>query len=72
LQDRAGRTLRELDMKTKVMQAMSQRPQITGVFSGYRTSIPQIKLDIDRIKPEHWCPGQQRVSGIADLSWGTG
>ncbi len=51
LQDRTGRTPQELDqMKEKVMQAMAQRSEITGPFSGYRTSIPQIKLDIDRDK----------------------
>jgi HAE1 family hydrophobic/amphiphilic exporter-1/multidrug efflux pump len=51
LQDRAGRTPQELDdTKTRFMQAMSRQPEITGVFSGYRTSIPQIKLDIDRDK----------------------
>src|SRR6187200_2497954 len=32
------------------MQAMAKRPELTGIYSGYRTSIPQIKLDIDREK----------------------
>ena len=32
------------------MQAMAQRPELTGIYSGYGTSIPQIKLDIDREK----------------------
>ncbi len=51
LQDKAGRSPEELDaVKEKVMQAMAQRPEITGIYSGYRTSIPQIKLDIDREK----------------------
>ncbi len=51
LQDRAGRTPEELTItKDKVMQAMAQRPELTGIYSGYRTSIPQIKLDIDREK----------------------
>src|ERR1043166_509560 len=51
LQDKMGRTPRELDaMKAQMMQAMSQRPELTGVYSAYSTSIPQIKLDIDRDK----------------------
>ena len=32
------------------MQAMAQRKELTGIYSGYSTSIPQIKLDIDRDK----------------------
>ncbi len=51
LQDRGGRSPDELNaVKEKVMQAMAQRPELTGIYSGYRTSIPQIKLDIDREK----------------------
>jgi HAE1 family hydrophobic/amphiphilic exporter-1/multidrug efflux pump len=51
LQDRAGRSPAELDQtKQKIMTAMSQRSELTGLFSGYRTTIPQIKLDIDREK----------------------
>jgi HAE1 family hydrophobic/amphiphilic exporter-1/multidrug efflux pump len=51
LQDRVGRTPQELaDAKTKFMQDMAQRKEITGIYSGYSTSVPQIKLDIDRDK----------------------
>jgi HAE1 family hydrophobic/amphiphilic exporter-1/multidrug efflux pump len=51
LQDRVGRTPQELAaQKDKFIQAMSKRPEITGVYSAYSTSIPQIKLDIDRDK----------------------
>ena len=32
------------------MQAMAKRSEITGIYSGYSTSVPQIKLDIDRDK----------------------
>ena len=32
------------------MQAMAQRKELTGIYSGFSTSIPQIKLDIDRDK----------------------
>ena len=51
LQDKVGRTPQELDeLKAKFMQAMAQRQELTGIYSGYSTSIPQIKLDIDRDK----------------------
>ena len=51
LQDKVGRTPRELaEMKDKMLQAMAQRKEITGIYSGYSTSVPQIKLDIDRDK----------------------
>ena len=36
--------------KDKIMQAMAKRKELTGIYSGYSTSIPQIKLDIDRDK----------------------
>lgn len=51
LQDKVGRTPQELaDTKNKIMQAMAQRKELTGIYSGYSTSVPQIKLDIDRDK----------------------
>jgi hydrophobe/amphiphile efflux-1 (HAE1) family protein len=51
LQDKVGRTPQELSAaKEKMMQAMAKRPKLTGIYSGYSTSIPQIKLDIDRDK----------------------
>jgi hydrophobe/amphiphile efflux-1 (HAE1) family protein len=51
LQDRVGRTPEDLSAaKEKIMQAMAQRQELTGIYSGYSTSIPQIKLDIDRDK----------------------
>jgi HAE1 family hydrophobic/amphiphilic exporter-1/multidrug efflux pump len=51
VQDRAGRTPQDLDqVKLRFMEAMAKQPEITGIFSGYRTSIPQVKLDIDREK----------------------
>jgi HAE1 family hydrophobic/amphiphilic exporter-1/multidrug efflux pump len=51
LQDKAGRSPQELAvMKDKVLQAMAKRPELTGIYSGYSTSVPQIKLDIDRDK----------------------
>jgi HAE1 family hydrophobic/amphiphilic exporter-1/multidrug efflux pump len=51
LQDKVGRTPQELaDVKDRFMQAMATRRELTGIYSGYSTSIPQIKLDIDRDK----------------------
>src|SRR6201995_4986293 len=32
------------------MQAMAKSPELTGLYSGFSTSVPQIKLDIDRDK----------------------
>jgi len=51
LQDKVGRTPQDLSVvKDKIMQAMAKRSELTGIYSGYSTSIPQIKLDIDRDK----------------------
>jgi HAE1 family hydrophobic/amphiphilic exporter-1/multidrug efflux pump len=51
LQDRVGRTPQELaDVKQKIMAAMAKQKDLTGIYSGYSTSIPQVKLDVDRDK----------------------
>jgi HAE1 family hydrophobic/amphiphilic exporter-1/multidrug efflux pump len=51
LQDKVGRTPQDLaTVKEKFMQAMAKRNELTGIYSAYSTSIPQIKLDIDRDK----------------------
>jgi hydrophobe/amphiphile efflux-1 (HAE1) family protein len=51
LQDKVGRQPQELAAaKTSFMQAMAKRPELTGLYSGFSTSVPQIKLDIDRDK----------------------
>ncbi len=51
LQDKVGRTAQELAAeKEKFMQAMAKRPELTGIYSGFSTSVPQVKLDIDRDK----------------------
>ncbi len=51
LQDRVGRTPQELaEVKEKIMRVMAGRKELTGIYSGYSTSVPQIKLDIDRDK----------------------
>jgi hypothetical protein len=55
LQDKVGRDPQELaDVKDRFMQAMAQKNEITGIYSGFSTSIPQIKL-------------KRRLSGLADL-----
>jgi hydrophobe/amphiphile efflux-1 (HAE1) family protein len=51
LQDKVGRTPQELAaVKENFMTAMAKRPELTGIYSGFSTSVPQIKLDIDRDK----------------------
>jgi HAE1 family hydrophobic/amphiphilic exporter-1/multidrug efflux pump len=51
LQDKVGRAPQELAVvKDQFMQRMAGRGEITGIYSGFSTSIPQIKLDIDRDK----------------------
>jgi HAE1 family hydrophobic/amphiphilic exporter-1/multidrug efflux pump len=51
LQDKVGRDPQELAaVKDKFMQAMAGKKELTGIYSGFSTSIPQIKLDIDRDK----------------------
>ncbi|MEO8594456.1 MAG: multidrug efflux RND transporter permease subunit [Candidatus Solibacter sp.] len=51
MQDRVGRSPQALaETKAKFMQAMSKRSELTGLYSGYSTTVPQIKLDIDRDK----------------------
>ena len=51
LLDKAGRTPQDLAaVKDQFMQAMSKQSGLTGIYSGYSTSVPQIKLDIDRDK----------------------
>ncbi|HXK01225.1 MAG TPA: multidrug efflux RND transporter permease subunit [Verrucomicrobiae bacterium] len=51
LQDRVGQTPQDLAAaKEKVMQEMAKRSELTGIYSAYSTTVPQIKLDIDRDK----------------------
>ena len=51
LEDRVGKSPQDLsETAQKFMQGMRQKPELTGVYSGYGTSIPQVKLDIDREK----------------------
>ena len=56
-------------MKAQVMQAMAKRSEITGIYSGYSTSVPQVKLDIDRDKARTLnVPVNDVFRGLADLS----
>jgi HAE1 family hydrophobic/amphiphilic exporter-1/multidrug efflux pump len=51
LQDRAGRTAPELARASQeFIAAAGQRPELIGLFTGFRTSVPQLKLDLDRDK----------------------
>jgi HAE1 family hydrophobic/amphiphilic exporter-1/multidrug efflux pump len=51
LQDRAGRTPDELMATSAAFVAeASKRPELAGLFSSFRSTIPQVKLDLDRDK----------------------
>jgi hydrophobe/amphiphile efflux-1 (HAE1) family protein len=51
LQDRGGRTPAELDQTTRTfMNAAAKRPELISLFTGFRATVPQIELDLDRDK----------------------
>jgi hydrophobe/amphiphile efflux-1 (HAE1) family protein len=51
LQDKTGHPPAELAAVAQgFIQAAARQPQITNLYTGYRTTIPQVKLDIDRDK----------------------
>jgi HAE1 family hydrophobic/amphiphilic exporter-1/multidrug efflux pump len=51
LLDQTGHRPEELSATAQTfIQAAAGRPEITNLYTGYRTSIPQVKLDIDRDK----------------------
>jgi multidrug efflux pump len=51
LQDRAGRTPDELmQTATAFVAEASKRPEVAGLFSSFRSTIPQVRLDFDRDK----------------------
>jgi HAE1 family hydrophobic/amphiphilic exporter-1/multidrug efflux pump len=51
LEDKVGTSPEELAvMKDKFTQAAAQRKEITGIYSGYSTAVPQVNLEIDRDK----------------------
>ncbi|MBK8094279.1 MAG: multidrug efflux RND transporter permease subunit [Verrucomicrobiaceae bacterium] len=51
LQDRAGGSVEELAaVSQKFLAAAGQRPELARLFSGFRPSVPQVKVDLDREK----------------------
>ncbi|HPO14455.1 MAG TPA: multidrug efflux RND transporter permease subunit [Candidatus Hydrogenedentes bacterium] len=51
IQDRSGRSADELAaVASNFLQEASKRPELTGLNSSFRTSVPQVKVDIDRDK----------------------
>ena len=51
LQDKSSHTPEELDKVTQdFMAELRKRPELMMVYSGYRTSLPQIDLELDRDK----------------------
>jgi len=51
LQDRGSHTPEELDKVTQdFMAELRKKPELMMVYTGYRTSLPQIDLDLDRDK----------------------
>ncbi len=51
LQDRKGGSPQELEAALrKLMTSAAQEPALTGLYSGYKTSVPMVRLDLDRDK----------------------
>jgi len=51
VQDRAGRGSRELDHTARqFLAAAAERPELSGLFTAFRTTVPQVKVDLDREK----------------------
>ena len=51
LQDRSSHTPEELDKVTQdFITQLRKRPELMMVYTGYRTSLPQLNLDLDRDK----------------------
>ena len=51
LQDRSGKTPQELEAVTQAfLGAARQNPNLTGLYSPFSTTVPQVFLDIDRDK----------------------
>jgi HAE1 family hydrophobic/amphiphilic exporter-1/multidrug efflux pump len=51
VQDRAGRGTRELDHTAReFLAAASERPELAGLFTAFRTTVPQVKVELDREK----------------------
>ena len=51
IEDRAGRGYDALAEVTRnFMAAAAKAPELTGLFTGYRASVPQLYVDIDRVR----------------------
>jgi HAE1 family hydrophobic/amphiphilic exporter-1/multidrug efflux pump len=51
LQDQSGQSPVVLDRSARqFLAAASQRPELTGLFTAFRTTVPQVKVDLDREK----------------------
>jgi len=51
LQDRAGGTVEELASMTQTfLQAAAQRPELSRLYTGFRPTVPQTKVELDREK----------------------
>ena len=51
LEDRSGQTPQDLEQAALTLtQAASQDPDLQGIMSPFRTDVPRIKLDLDRVK----------------------
>jgi len=51
LQDQSGQSPVALDQAAKhFLVAASERPELTGLFTAFRTTVPQVKVDLDREK----------------------
>ncbi|MCL5036881.1 MAG: multidrug efflux RND transporter permease subunit [Chloroflexi bacterium] len=54
LQDKGNHTPEELnDTTVKFLQEASKRPELRNLFTGFRTTVPQINLEIDRDKAKN-------------------
>ena len=63
IEDRSGQnTPQQLqEMTAKVMQEAAKRPEVAGLFSSFRASVPQIYGNVDRVKAK-----QQKVA-VSDV-----
>ncbi len=53
LQDRSGGSVERLaDQLQKFVAAASKRPELARLYSGFRPTIPQVKVDLDRQKAQ--------------------
>jgi hydrophobe/amphiphile efflux-1 (HAE1) family protein len=51
LQDRAGRSATELAQTTRdFLDSAGKKPEVTSLFTGFRTTVPQLQVDVDREK----------------------